>query len=269
MAFFIPQIHNSQAPFISQRGCINLKPSIDKICLISGAIFIFSGFLLSSHVRIAASLTMGGGSLCAIGLVKMAFNNSRLDPSLRPHNINNRLEPPTRSYINNNHGNIVRFHNEQIIQFRDWSQRGRWDWIRIAHFDWWMFPINRAATTNTRGPCIASPEVMQALKADARFMEEYREGIELVCRAYGYDANTGQRVVDFPSSLYIVRFGKMLSSLKWFGERELHRNVAAIVSSNSIRLEDWVRNDLEWETPLAWESADSPSLLERQRPIEG
>lgn len=143
---------------------------------------------------------------------------------------------------------IKQKHHEQLRSFRDWAKAGDWDTFKAAHYDWWMFPIDRdSAGQGSR--YTATEPVRDVLLADAQFMKEYKEGVALYFLSQGWDITQdppkleAKRWHDYP-----VRFGKVLASLKLFGEKELHKKAAFCVEQHygdKVRhLERWVQEAL-------------------------
>lgn len=110
---------------------------------------------------------------------------------------------------------------EQLKSFEEWASKGQWKKFHDSHYDWWMFPITRASMG--QGDTYAVNEKSIAiLKNDPEFMTNYRRGIELVARSWGWEValnaptenpSSAQKWADWP-----VRLGKMADSMKLFGE---------------------------------------------------
>ena len=106
--------------------------------------------------------------------------------------------------------------------------KGKWGKIRACHYDWWMFPINKASSAY--GDLYAfSPDDLQALKADQAFLESYRRGVRLQARAWGWDIDK-KSTVEPPGAGqtwkgYGIRLAKMADSLWLMGETELFESM--------------------------------------------
>ena len=120
---------------------------------------------------------------------------------------------------------------EQLKNFEKWAQANTWDFIHKAHYDWWMFPVERPSSGYGIQYVVGKGEV-EAFKADATFMNNYRRGVVLVVQAWGWDLEKGQAISAFNSDIkgqkwtgYGVRLAKMSDSLRLFGEEELHKQL--------------------------------------------
>lgn len=111
-------------------------------------------------------------------------------------------------------------HAEQLAAFEGWAARGAWSEFHHAHYDWWMFPVDRPSSYAFAWTVY--DEDVTTLKSDASYMTRYRRGIELVALSWGWDvaaareiANPapGQSWADWP-----IRLFKMASSAQLFGE---------------------------------------------------
>ena len=117
---------------------------------------------------------------------------------------------------------------EQLHLFETWARAGQWQNIHNAHYDWWMFPVNRPSAGYGETYSVGKGEI-QALKTDAAFMDNYRRGVVLVVNAWGWDLDQDQPVK--PSSDaqcwtgYGVRLAKMSDSLQLFDEKKLHQKL--------------------------------------------
>ncbi len=138
--------------------------------------------------------------------------------------------------------------SQQLVQFETWAAAGDWERFtpKYSHYDWWMFPVSRSS--QQYGDTFAvSQEDVAALKADKEFMQKYRQGVKLVLKSWGWDAETHGPVVNGKPEQrwtgYGVRLGKMAQSLDLFGEETLYQEVQRFYHSsckNSYPLERWV-----------------------------
>ena len=115
---------------------------------------------------------------------------------------------------------IKQRHAEQLHEFETWGGRGEWLAFHRAHYDWWMFPIDRPSAYGLTWT-VYDGDIFD-LKQDADFMRRYRRGIELVALAWGWDVaaasvvrnpQPGQSWHDWP-----VRLFKMALSARLFRE---------------------------------------------------
>lgn len=147
---------------------------------------------------------------------------------------------------------------EQVQLFQKWASQG--DWVRFrpehSHYDWWAFPISRPSAGHGDDYAVNQHEI-EALKADEEFMRNYKKGVDLVVKSWGWDLNQDAPVSpdiktnDQEWTGYGVRLGKMADSLRLFGEDELYRRLQhffdaiCVPIDNQYRLEDWVYKNLE------------------------
>jgi hypothetical protein len=117
---------------------------------------------------------------------------------------------------------------EQLAKFETWAQAGQWQNIHQAHYDWWMFPVERPSSGYGDVYAVSKKDV-QALKDDKEFMENYRQGVHLVVQAWGWDLEKGEAIQPAASGQkwtgYGVRLAKMSDSLRLFDEIELHEKL--------------------------------------------
>ncbi len=133
-----------------------------------------------------------------------------------------------------------------LEDFEKWAASGRWDIFAHAHYDWWMFPINRPSAGHGDEYCFSTQEFAQ-LKSNKEFMINYRRGVELVLKSWGWDMTANAPVAN-PSSGqcwtgYGVRLGKMADSLYLLGERELFNTVKTFYTQVCLpysKLEGWI-----------------------------
>jgi len=136
----------------------------------------------------------------------------------------------------------------QLAKFEQWAAEGDWASIHKAHYDWWMFPNNR--TSAGEGPKYqVSQKDINALKSDPEFMGNYRRGVELVARAWGWEV-IENKPVENPSKHqkwqnWPVRLGKMADSLRLFGENTLRSSMRDYAQQAGLRLPHWVQKMLK------------------------
>lgn len=142
---------------------------------------------------------------------------------------------------------------EQLKQFEQWGSARNWKMFtpQYSHYDWWMFPVNRASAGHGSDYAV-SPKEIEALKADKEFMENYRRGVVLVVKSWGWDLEkqaavpAGELTPAQRWTGYGVRLGKMAGSLQLFGEKDLYArlqqfcNAICLPSQNRYPLEKWV-----------------------------
>lgn len=142
---------------------------------------------------------------------------------------------------------------EQLQQFEEWAKVGDWRKIHAAHYDWWMFPVERPSLSYGDLYAVESKEV-EALKSDALFLRNYKRGIACVVEAWGWDLEKERPIIN-PNILkgqqwtgYGVRLGKMSDSLRLFGEVELHGKLKAFFKYCLQQQTTIPISDLPWLT---------------------
>lgn len=117
-----------------------------------------------------------------------------------------------------------------------------YDWDSMSgpkeHFDWWMFPVGKSS--NTYGDRFTvNRQIVNQLKKDPVFMENYRKSVRWVMRSWGWDvernqsANNGRHWTNYP-----IRLVKIAQSLELFEENSLLKSV------KTFRLEKVPLSDL-------------------------
>lgn len=127
---------------------------------------------------------------------------------------------------------IKQKHSEQLQKFEQWASAKDWKLFTptYSHYDWWMFPVARPSSHYGDIYQVSQADV-DALKADPKFMKEYRRGVELVVRSWGWDLQRQCSVLETERTPeqrwtgYGVRLGKMADSLLLFGEDDLYRKL--------------------------------------------
>lgn len=141
-------------------------------------------------------------------------------------------------------------HATQLNEFEGWAAAHEWGKIKHAHYDWWMFPVNRDSSAHGSTYTVNEHDI-QALKRDPEFMRHYKRGVELVVQAWGWDLEVGRPIAN-PSADqcwdgYGVRLAKMSDSLKLFGEVELHNKLKKFFVDHCLPLQKQIRiSDLPW-----------------------
>lgn len=107
----------------------------------------------------------------------------------------------------------------QLDDFEKWAAAGDWREIHLAHYDWWMFPIDAPSSYGYAWTVYEGD--ITALKQHADYIQNYLRGVELLALSWGWDlakqdfiANPAadQRWFDWPIRLY-----KCAKSLQLFG----------------------------------------------------
>ena len=150
---------------------------------------------------------------------------------------------------------------DHLSRLKKLAEQGNWEHLRqhTSHrdsgFDWWMFPSDRDSRGQGSRYKLSQANVKE-LRKDRNFMENYREGVCLVALSWGWDLKNNCHVKNpHPAqkwSGYGIRLGKMLYSLRLFGEDDLRRALSQFVckvgpQSSLIpinSLEEWARDAL-------------------------
>ena len=109
-------------------------------------------------------------------------------------------------------------------------------------FDWWMFPIDHSSSGYGTQYQLSHRDI-ETLKKDARFIKNYRKGVILVTKSWGWDLESNK---DITNSLqywtnYQVRLGKMAYSLTLFDQKDLLTSLRDFVQTKNIDLEAWIK----------------------------
>lgn len=138
----------------------------------------------------------------------------------------------------------------QLEKFEKWALANQWGKIKEAHYDWWMFPVNRDSSAYGATYNVNNQDI-EALKKDPAFMNAYKRGVELVVKAWGWDLQKEEAVAN-PSKYqywdgYGVRLAKMSDSLQLFGQRDLHKKLKDFFVTHCLpRQPKIVISNLSW-----------------------
>lgn len=221
---------------------------------------------------IALSIFSAGTFLLAFGIVSLHDRNikSKTNPTLTKkvfQNVHpNHQKPQTSQTQNTNNtqtpvqttqsgaanpnpkiANLKKMHTEQLKKFENWAAKDQWDNFAHAHYDWWVFPIIRSSAGYGDTYALSKNEI-ELLKSDPIFMQNYRRGVELVLKSWGWDIQLNNKVTH-PSPQqhwvgYGVRLGKMGDSLQLFGETELFKKTQTFYTTICVphsTLEPWIQ----------------------------
>lgn len=184
-----------------------------------------------------------------LGPVKSSIESSNgLDPLQKPQMV--QLKKPL---VDTAKVDRIKEHQFQQLQyFEQWTAANQWDQIHRAHYDWWMFPVERPSSGYGPKFAVGRGEV-QALKSDVNFMKHYRRGVILVVQAWGWDLMREKAIaVADPKSGqcwtgYGVRLAKMSDSLRLFGEMGLHRKLQLFFKNHCLPQQKLVpMSDFNW-----------------------
>ncbi len=145
---------------------------------------------------------------------------------------------------------LKRQQREHLNRLQTLAQRGEWQHLQThtthpdSGFDWWMFPIDRPSAGYGNYYQVSLQDVVR-LKQDPEFMRNYREGVVLVAKSWGWDLENRQ---DLTSNIqrwtdYQVRLGKMLHSLQLFDQFDLRGSLIYFIDHANIRLtlDNWIQ----------------------------
>lgn len=115
---------------------------------------------------------------------------------------------------------LKQHHRKQLDEFEEWARNAYWMRFHHAHYDWWMFPIDRPSTHGFKW--VVYDGDVDELKKDTAFMTQFRRGLELSALAWGWNIADACEI-DNPQphqswKNWPVRLFKMAQSAKLFGE---------------------------------------------------
>lgn len=139
---------------------------------------------------------------------------------------------------------------EHLLKLTALAERGEWEHLQMhtAHpdsgFDWWMFPIDRPSRGHGNEYQMSLKEI-QVLKSDPLFMKNYRAGVVLVAKSWGWDLENRKEISNVVQKWtnYQVRLGKMLDSLRLFKQDDLRAALTDLIKQQGLThtLEPWVQ----------------------------
>lgn len=141
-------------------------------------------------------------------------------------------------------------HRDQLSKFRQLTAQGEYQHLQRhtlhpwSGSDWWLFPTDRDSK-QYNGAYKLDKIALETLSKDKDFIKDYREGVKLVASSWGWDLeNLTDQTDDHRKWVgYNVRLGKMLDSLKLFGQHDLHKNIVYFVKRHKIEssLDPWIQ----------------------------
>lgn len=125
-------------------------------------------------------------------------------------------------------------HYGDLTRFRELSKNRQWSSIHNLHFDWWMFPVSTNTLSMGWKYSVFGGDIL-LLKKDSQYIADYLEGVEIVCRAWGWDLGVAQPVTkpdaDQCWTGYKVRLEKIRLSLKLFAQFGQDMGIARVRDS--------------------------------------
>jgi hypothetical protein len=127
-------------------------------------------------------------------------------------------------------------HLEQLQQFRSWATAKQWNQIHLAHYDWWMFPID-APSAYGFAWTVYDGDIAN-LKQDATYIDRYLEGVRLLAEAWGWDllkrAYVPNPLPDQQWANWPIRLYKAARSVQLFGFEDYFESLK-LYAQNLIR----------------------------------
>ncbi|MCU0512221.1 MAG: hypothetical protein MUE40_06590 [Anaerolineae bacterium] len=120
---------------------------------------------------------------------------------------------------------------EQLDLFEKWAAADQWVEIHLAHYEWWMYPIDEPSSYRLAWTVYAGD--VAELKQDADYLGRYVRGVELLAAAWGWQLaaadfiaqpHPDQRWHNWPIRLY--KCARSLSLFGFTGEFESLRRYA-------------------------------------------
>lgn len=128
--------------------------------------------------------------------------------------------------------------NECLARLVALAQAEDWDNLHYHKdfgIDWWMFPIHRPSSKGYKYS--VTVDDVEALKKDPEFMQNYRKGVVLVAKSWGWDLENRQNISNAKQSWsgYEIRLWKMHNSLKIFDQKDLHESLNYFIQVQKIQ----------------------------------
>lgn len=144
-------------------------------------------------------------------------------------------------------------HKDCLEKLKRHGEQGNWKHLQThtghpdSLHDWYMYPIDRASRTYGEKYRVTSRYRM-ALQNNPEFMSDYRDGLILGAKSFGFDIVNG-RDFDAPSLKWrghIIRLAKMLQSAREFGQKDLHDSLVDFVYAHHLdqEMRPWMRKYL-------------------------
>lgn len=137
-----------------------------------------------------------------------------------------------------------------LKKLHELAKSGGWVHLRehTSHpdsgFDWWMFPVDRPSQSYGNRFVIDAKDA-KILQNNPCFIKNYRDGVVLVAKSWGWDLETHRSVKTAYQKWtgYQVRLGKMLGSLTLLGQDDLKKSLVAFLRKEGIipSLQPWIQ----------------------------
>lgn len=107
----------------------------------------------------------------------------------------------------------------QLDLFEEWASKDEWMQFHYSHYDWWMFPINRASGYGFIWT-VYEGDIFE-LKQDEVYITNYIRGVELLATSWGWDLFRHDYILnphrDQTWQNWPVRLYKVALSVQLFG----------------------------------------------------
>lgn len=171
----------------------------------------------------------------------------KVDPKISPLPILPVTHPSPKNFVGLEA--LKKKQKEHLHKLQKLADQGQWRHLQThtehpdSGFDWWMFPVNRASASYGDAYHIGLDDV-EILTKDPEFMQNYRDGIVLVAKSWGWDVIHHTDVSDGSKhwANYPVRLGKMLQSVTIFQQKDLHSSLVQFIQKAGIlsTLDKWI-----------------------------
>ena len=119
---------------------------------------------------------------------------------------------------------------KQLVDFEHWASESNWQAIHMAHYDWWMFPIDEGSAHGQK--YVVYPGDIVILKQDPEYLRNYLRGVELLALAWGWDLAQCQAIAQpQPGQAWSrlpIRLYKAARSLQLFGCTDQFESLKAL-----------------------------------------
>lgn len=156
------------------------------------------------------------------------------------------MTPSAPSHLHDDKSRIRYVGNRALIEqhtltynwFVRCAENGELNKLHHAHFDWWMFPIPEESSGHGRRYALPAGQ-RDALLQDQAFMQQFRQGVYLAIKAWGWDIHKRQPC-QHPHygqkwTGYEIRLMKIVKSLEYFGENEILGRVHGFMQNQGIQ----------------------------------
>ena len=109
-----------------------------------------------------------------------------------------------------------------LSTFKRAEEKGDWRLLHGGHFDWWMFPIDDGSRIQYN----VFADDVEELLSDPQYVANYREGVRIAMKSWGWDVGTSAPVVEITGkgqgwANWDVRLAKICRSCYIFKQNDL------------------------------------------------